>query len=533
MTNRLKKAGALCAAVVFGISLQSSMVAAGEVTLESVDGTANISGEFIEFKDGNYVVRTDLGNLSFSASRVRCIGADCPVFDTVKADIKFIGSYTVGLGAMPLLLEGYAAYENAELNISATQDQKEVVAELIADDGFGDKIGTFLVRSTPTGLGFTEFPTTENAVAMASRRIKPKEARALRKAGLGNMVSVDQEHVIAFDSLVIVVNPDNPLTSISIPDLQAIYSGKINNWKQMGGEDLPITVVTHQEGSGTLATFRKQVYGKDVPALPEGALVGQDNSAISRIVTDTPGAIGFVGYAFQRGAKPLNLISECGIVSSPDPFSVKTEEYSIGRRLYLYTRENADPEIKDFVNYAMSNAADGVIAKSGFIDLGMLRREQSFDSNRAKALLNADVDAYEGNMIRGMLSQMAGYDRLSTTFRFRPGSSKLDELGLLAMDRLIDYLKEQPAATEVMMVGFTDNVGPFEANLKLSAKRAQQVQNYLQEIAGDQVSHIKLSSAGYGEISPVRCNTSDVGRGINRRVEVWVSNKPVANTFSN
>ena len=519
----IRKNAVLCAATIIGLMMPPLMASAGEVTLKSNDGTANISGEFIEFKDGNYVIRTDLGNLSFATSRVTCEGADCPVFDTVKTDIKFIGSYTVGLGAMPLLLEGYAAYENAVVDISTTQDEREVIAELIGDDGFGDTIGTYLVRSTPTGLGFTEFPTTDNAVVMASRRIKPKEARALRKAGLGNMVSVDQEHVIAFDSLVIVVNPDNPLSSISIPDLQAIYSGKINNWKQMGGEDLPITVVTHPEGSGTLATFRKNVYGKDVPALPEGAVVGQDNSAISGIVTDTPGAIGFVGYAFQRGAKPLNLISECGIVSSPDPFSVKTEEYSIGRRLYLYTRENTDPEIMDFISYAMSNAADGVIAKSGFIDLGIISQEQSMQSTRAISLLNADVDAFEGNAIREMLADMTNSERLSTTFRFRPGSSKLDELGVLAMGRLINYLKDQPEGSKVTLVGFTDNVGPFAANRNLSIKRAQKVLDFLQETAGDQLSNIEFSATGYGEIAPSACNSSDSGRGINRRVEVWVS----------
>jgi phosphate transport system substrate-binding protein len=517
------KKGALCAAVIFGLSIPPATANAGVVTLESNDGSVNISGEFIEYKDGNYVVRTDLGNLNFSASRVRCVGVDCPVFDTVKADVNFIGSYTVGLGIMPLLLEGYAAYLNAEIEIENTGADDEIITKFIGDGGFGDEIGTYLVRSTPTSLGFTDFPSTENAVAMGSRRIKPKEVRALRDAGLGNMVDIDQEHVIAFDSLVIIVNQDNPLASISIPDLQAIYSGAITNWKQLGGEDQPIKIVTHREGSGTLSTFRKQVYGKNAPPTPEGAIVGQDNSEISGIVNETPEAIGFVAYAFQRGAKPLNVISECGIVTSPDPFSVKTEEYSIGRRLYLYTESEADQKIKDIISYAISSEADGVIAKSGFIDLGITSREQSMESNRATALLNADVDAFEGNAIREMLAEMINSERLSTTFRFRPGSSKLDELGVLAMGRLINYLKDQPEGSTVTLVGFTDSVGPFAANRNLSVKRAQQVLDYLQETAGDQVSQINFSATGYGEISPSACNNSGSGRGINRRVEVWIS----------
>ncbi len=514
---------ALFAATIFGFVMPAIMANAGEVTLKSSDGTANISGEFVEFKDGNYILRTDLGNLSFAASRVSCEGADCPVIDTVKADVHFIGSDTVGLGVMPLLLEGYAAYQNAEISISETQIEDEVVANFVGEGGFGDEIGSYLVTSTTSGRGLSEFASTQNAVSMASRRIKPKEARALRKAGMGNMVSVDQEHIIAVDSLAVIVNQSNSLTAISIPDLQAIYSGAVTNWKQLGGDDLPITVITHNEGSGTLSTFRKNVFGKDVPATLETAIVGEDNIAIAKRVNDTPGAIGFVGYAFQRGAKPLDLISQCGIVSSPDPFSVKTEEYTLGRRLYLYNAENPDPKIKDFVSYVMSGAADGVIEKSGFIDLGITSRDQSMDSARANALLNADVDAFEGNAIREMLADMKNTARLSTTFRFRPGSSKLDELGVLAMGRLVDYLKDQPEGSTVMLVGFTDNVGPFAANHRLSLKRAQQILDVLQDTAGEQLSHITFLADGFGEISPSACNNLENGRSINRRVEVWIS----------
>ena len=75
-----------------------------EVALKSADGTVNLTGEFIEFKDDSYVIRTALGDLRISASRVRCEGAACPTFETATADVKLAGSDTVGLGLLPLLM---------------------------------------------------------------------------------------------------------------------------------------------------------------------------------------------------------------------------------------------------------------------------------------------------------------------------------------------------------------------------------------------------------------------------------------------
>ncbi len=513
----------LCMAALTTSMLLSSVAFAGEVTLKSADGTVDLKGELVEFKDDNYVIRTALGELAISSSRVRCEGASCPTFDTAVTDVHFYGSEAVGLGVMPLLLSGYAANMNAEIEITETQNEGETLANLVADNGFGDEIGSFLVTSTSSGDAFEALLKDETAIGMSSRRITPTEARALRAAGKGNMISIDQEHILAVDSLVIIVNPDNGVEAVSIEDLKGIYSGAITNWNQLGGADLPIQVVSRAEGTGTYEVFQDRVFGKDAHSAPEGAIVENDSNKVAAFINENPGAIGYVGYAFQRGAKPLNLVNECGITSSPDPFSAKTEEYALQRRMYLYNTENPAPKINDFISYATSDAADGVIAKAGFIDLGIISREQALDSPRAASLLNADVDAFEGNVIREMLAEMTKYDRLSTTFRFNLGSSQLDERGLMDMERLANYLADMPKGTRVEMVGFTDNVGSFEANKKLSLGRAQQVIAKLQEVGGDRVANIEFEASGFGEISPTGCNNSEAGRGANRRVEVWLA----------
>jgi len=121
-----------------------------------------------------------------------------------------------------------------------------------------------------------------------------------------------------------------------------------------------------------------------------------------------------------------------------------------------------------------------------------------------------------------MLTDMVKYDRLSTTFRFRTGSSVLDPRGRSNLERLTDYLEAQPEGTEVQFVGFTDDVGAFESNRVLSVGRADQVLAEMRGFAGDRLNGIEMTSRGFGEIAPSACNTSENERHINRRVEVWI-----------
>ncbi len=240
-------------------------------------------------------------------------------------------------------------------------------------------------------------------------------------------------------------------------------------------------------------------------------------------VNDNPGAVGFVGYAFQRGAKPVTLVNRCGIAMTPDAFSAKTGEYALQSRLYLYNRADMEDErAKQFLDYATSDAADVMISKAGFINFEIGSREQTSDTPRARMLQSDGFDAFERELADGMLDEMAAYDRLSTTFRFRTGSSRLDARGRLDMQRLIQFLETQGTDTEIMMVGFTDDVGAFSANLDISKGRAKDMANLFTEAAAETLGQIKVRSTGFGELAPSACNATDSGRAINRRVEVWI-----------
>lgn len=520
--SSILKGNASRAMVFFAAGLLPTAVLSGEVALKSSDGTVNIVGEFVDFAEDHYVVRTALGDLRIAASRVRCEGADCPTFDVAAADVTLAGSDTVGLGMMPLLMSGFASHLDAEASVVATSQEGEFITSLVGDGGFGDEMGSYLITSTSSGDAFKTLMSGTADIGMASRRIKPAEARELKADGAGNMISPDQEHIVAVDSLVVITHPKNPVSTLTMEQLRAVYSGSVTNWAELGGEDLAITVVGRQNSSGTNSVFKNGVFGETGLEIKSDVVVANDNNEVAALVNGDEAAVGFVGYAFQRGAKPLTLVNDCGIPMTPDSFSAKTEEYALQRRLYLYNRADMTETAKDFVDFAISKEADGVIAKSGFINLGIKTREQTMDGDRARTLLDPSVDAFEGGVMREMLSEMVEFDRLSTTFRFKTGSSRMDERAAIDLERLVDYLKDQPQDTQVRFVGFTDSVGAFASNRNLSQGRAAEVLKAVAEAGAGQLDHISMASSGYGEIAPSACNIDENGRRINRRVEVWI-----------
>lgn len=517
------KTSAAALALATGLLIPSSGFAS-EVTLNSTDGTINITGEFIDFRDDNYIIRTALGDLRIAASSVICNGDACPSFETVVADVTIVGSEAIGIGMMPLMMSGFASSLGADADISNTSAGQTVVS-LIGDDGFGDQIGSYLVSSVGDDAAFQTLLDGSAKIGMSARRITPDEARALRDAGSGSMVSPNQERIIAVDSMVVVTHSSNPVESLTTEQLRGIFSGQITNWSEIGGPDRPITVIAHQENSASYDYFMSFLFGEDQPGFSPQAIAA-DDQAMSNVMFHDQNAIGYLGYAFQRGAKPMTLLNECGIATTPDAFSAKTEEYLLSRRMYLYNRsDNLDAETQAFLDFAVSDLADSVIGKSGFIDLGIQRRAQDANDPRHMAL-TAEVARYdvgfEGEVMTEMLDKMGQYDRLSTTFRFRTGSSQIDERGRLDMARLVSYLEEAPTGTEITLVGFTDDVGAFEGNRQLAISRAEAVLDEIRALAGDRLNGIQMSAAGFGEVAPSACNISERGRGINRRVEVWI-----------
>ncbi|MBX2804799.1 MAG: OmpA family protein, partial [Hyphomicrobiales bacterium] len=244
---------------------------------------------------------------------------------------------------------------------------------------------------------------------------------------------------------------------------------------------------------------------------------------LSDSVTRDPNGIGFIGFAYIRNAKPLIIGTNCGIVSRPTEFAVKTEEYALARRLYYYTTNRLSSEhARGLLDYALSDTAQPVITDAGFINQDIEMLAMSDQGERLAQALTAAPEDFNAALMQDLAVTLSGAQRLSVTFRFEKNSGDLEQKALQDAQRLARYLqRHRNEVQNVLLLGFADSSGTFDMNRAISLARADAVRAALTERgAGFDASRLVLK--GYGELMPVDCNNSEKGRAKNRRVEVWV-----------
>jgi phosphate transport system substrate-binding protein len=510
----------LAAIHVFG---PATLALADEVTLSSPDGLVSLVGELVFYDDTGYLIQVGEAQFKVARELVNCFGATCPEIERRDADIVLRGSDTLGEELIAILIDGYATEYSLGIseNVALSADTVQFVVN--EEYGEGDEFLVFEVQAAGSTTGMQALIDDQTDIAMSSRPANPEEIARIADQGRGNLLDINQDYVVGVDSIVVIVSPENPVDSISLTALADIYSGRITNWAQLGGSDLPIRVYSRPEASGTRGVFESKVFLRGETLLP-GASVVSSNSDIREGVVADPAAIGYVSSYSVLGAKPLDLVLSCGIAIPATDFAAKAEEYPLERRLRLYTDNSPRTEhMQDFLEYAISTASDGLIRKGGFIDLGV-----TIDADALDARLFDNSAAAEGASAVRVLSEMEadlrGAVRLSTTFRFLPGSSQLDNKAQRDIRRLIDFLAlPENAGKEVILVGFTDSVGSFAANLNLAQSRAAVALEAIRfHPDSTKVRGVAMRSTGYGELAPVGCNDTFDGRDRNRRVEVWL-----------
>ena len=249
-------------------------------------------------------------------------------------------------------------------------------------------------------------------------------------------------------------------------------------------------------------------------ALAPGTKRLESSDELSQDVAGESSAIGFIGFAYIGKARPV-AISECKLSYAPSAFAVKTEEYPLARRLFLYTPEAHSAEVEDFLAYAGSDAAQRIVAQNGFVDLGIEPDGARTQAPRRIAALPA---LGRLQIVEQFLRVTEQATRLSVTFRFRPGSADLDNRAVFDLNRLAAFMSTpQWKQRKLLLMGFTDADGNYEGNLHLSRERAEAIRGMLAERGVTAVT-----AQGFGPEAPVACNDGDSGKNKNRHVEVWV-----------
>lgn len=334
----------------------------------------------------------------------------------------------------------------------------------------------------------------------------------------------DQEHVIGLSGVVVIVHRDNPLRMIPLAQLRELLSGAMPRWPvgsalgALAGQ--PVSVYGLDRRSGEYDVVQDRVLGAN------GRLAGQARLFVSHedladAVAADPGAIGFVGAAYARNARVLRLEQECGLAGDADEFYLKTEEYPLSRRLYLYATGRASPLARDLVHYAESARAQGVVAKAGFVNLDPVLSSIAQSAAQLAAagrFLPEDQQAPGAAQAQGLRQVLSGARRLSVTFRFEAARADLDARAEADLTRLVGWARNAGVAgSSLVLIGHASPDGLFPTNLELSRARALAVSARLRQM-GVSVGQVE----GVGPVNQVVCSKSPTENDMNRRVEVWI-----------
>ncbi len=410
---------------------------------------------------------------------------------------RLTGSNTIGSVVGPSLLKAFfnsKNYTETQVNPSGNPAEKSVVG---LSPNSNAPVAAF-VAAHGSGTAFKDLAAGTNDAGMSSRPIKPEESAQL--ARLGDMQSVNCEHVIGLDGLAIIVNRSNPIPSLSVQQVAAIFKGQIKDWSQVGGSPGSITRYGRNDVSGTFDSFQSMVLGKDPLATDTERF--EDSAALSDAVSLDAQAIGFIGLPYIRQAKVLAISEEGAPPLFPSPFTIATEDYALSRRLYVYTAANPENSLtREFIEFSLSPAGQDIVRQSGFVS-------QNIELESFAATENSPTE---------YLKAIGGAKRLSASCRFTLGNKELDGKARRDIDRIVQLLA-QPAylGKKILLLGFSDASGSPTNNRNLSDERAQVVAG---EFAMRGITPTVVT--GFGASLPVASNATDHGRAKNRRVEVW------------
>jgi phosphate transport system substrate-binding protein len=217
-----------------------------------------------------------------------------------------------------------------------------------------------------SGEGIKALIDKTTDIATSSREIKKEEVTLAETKGVKPVT-----HVVAYDAIIPVVHPKNKVTNLSIDQLSQIYQGKITNWKEVGGADLKIVVISRDSSSGTFESWDHFIM-KKAKVTPQAQMLAS-NGAIVTAVSKNRYAIGYLGMGYvNKSLKPLPVD---GVKASVE--TALSKEYPLSRELYMYTNGEPAGEVAKFIAFVKSADGQKIVAKEGFVPLVISKKSKS------------------------------------------------------------------------------------------------------------------------------------------------------------
>ncbi len=220
-----------------------------------------------------------------------------------------------------------------------------------------------------SGTGIAAMINGTVSIANVSREMKPEEVSAAKANGI-----VPVEFTVAHDAIAIVVSPSNPVQRLTMRQISEIYTGAIKNWKEVGGENRPIVMLSRESNSGTYVYFLENVIrvgnGRSKLLFSPDTLLMPSSEGISSEIRQNPNAIGYDGLGYVTGDQKVIAVakSQSGPFVVPSAQTVKDGSYPVARPLYMYTAGQPAGQIKDYIDWIL-NGGQTLVAKLGFVPL--------------------------------------------------------------------------------------------------------------------------------------------------------------------
>lgn len=196
-------------------------------------------------------------------------------------------------------------------------------------------------------------------IANSSREMKEKELQSAKEKGIAV-----KEIAVAVDMIVPVINPGNPVKNLTMDQLKGIYDGTIKNWKQVGGKDENIVVISRDTSSGTYEIWHEKVMKNADVA--KDALLQASNGAIVSAIAGNPKAIGYIGYGYID--KTVKALTVSGV--EPTLENGKSGKFPVSRKLYMYVDQNkVTGEAQKFIDYLLGVDGQKLVTEAGFISI--------------------------------------------------------------------------------------------------------------------------------------------------------------------
>jgi phosphate transport system substrate-binding protein len=409
--------------------------------------------------------------------------------------LRLSGSNTIGESLAPALAEQFLRMQGAtEVKTLPGDREDEVFVRGVLP---GDRTPKAIqIHAHGSALAFEDLANGKADIGMSSRKIKADEVTQL--ASMGDMTSAACEHILGLDGIAVIVNRRNPVRTLAKDQIAQIFQGTIGNWLQVGGSDGAIHLYARDDKSGTYDTFLTLVLGN--APLAASATRVEDSRKLSDAIAQDPNAIGFIGLTYVQETEALAVYENGAAALLPTPFTVATEDYALSRRLFLYTPAQPRQELaRRFVDFALSRLGQNIVAEVGFVGQNV---------SAAAAASSTAVPADYRRLT-------SGYDRLSLDFRFREGSSQLDNKAVADLARVVTFVTDlHYSGDHLVLLGFNDGK---EATENLSRARADAVAQQFEERG------VKAATVmGFGSQIAVASNDTPEGRQKNRRVEIWL-----------